>query len=163
MMKVVIIFLSISTLIVKSQTTVYAVTPEGITDKANYCTFKNGKFSVCNDCRVSFKDSITYEEYKTVVFMEDHITIQLKKPEGPQNPHMIFGYVTDEKKVLFAKVEEKEEKIYVSFEPNADDIKNAAYVYDKKVFDSSGTIIAFIEGEEKYGAAWYLLTARKLQ
>lgn len=162
MVRIMIILMALP-FFLRSQTTVFAATSEGLIDRTNYCTFKYGKFSICNNCRESFRDSIAFEEYNTVVFLDDHITLQLKKPEGPQNPHMVFGYVTDEKKVLFAKVEKKDEIIYISFESDAEDIRNAVYIYDKKVFNSNGNIIAFIEGEEKYGAAWYLLTARKLQ
>jgi hypothetical protein len=157
------IFLFIALFISKlfAQTTVFAVTSEGVADKNKYCIFKYGKFTVCDNCKEVPKDSASFEEFRTVVFFDDHITIQLERPTGPQNMHMIFGYLTEENKVLFAKVEKKESVVNISFEPSSEELKEAPYIYDKKVFDSSGNIIAIIEGEAKYGAAWYLLTSKR--
>ncbi len=152
-----LIFLLFFALKFNAQTYVYAASPEGIADKNRFCVFKYGKFAMCDNCKESFTDSSAFKDYHTVVFFEDRITILLEKPEGPHHMNMIFGKFTDEKKVLVSRWERKADSTQVFFEPTADDLNNAPYIYDKKVFDSNGNIIAFIEGEAKYGAAWYLL------
>lgn len=157
MVKKAVILLLLFALKMNAQTFVYAATPEGIADKNRFCVFKYGKFALCDNCKESFTDSSSFKEYHTVVFYEDRITILLEKPKGPHNMNMIFGRFTDEKKVLLAKSEKKGDSIHVSFEPSAEELNNAPYIYDKKVFDSNGNVIAFIEGEAKYGAAWCLL------
>jgi hypothetical protein len=142
---------------IQSQSKVYAASPQGLPDKDHYTIFKSGKFAICDNCKESFTDSASFEEYHTVVFFEDRIIVQLEKPEGSQSMNVVFGKLTDEKKVLVAKFEKKGDQVHAIYEPTTEELANAPYIYDKKVFDSNGNILAFIEGDAKYGAAWYLL------
>jgi hypothetical protein len=133
---------------INAQTKVYAVTPEGLADKNRFAVFKYGKFAICDNCKESFNDSAAFEEFHTVVFFEDRIIVQLEKPKEPLNTHVVFGKFTDEKKVLVAKIEKKGDLLRTSFDPTAEELNSAPYIYDKKIFDSNGNVIAFIEGEE---------------
>lgn len=160
MVRTIFIFTILFTLKLCAQTTVYAATPEGLPDKNRYCLFDYGKFLICDDSNGSLKHLTSFEEHQTVVFSKDHITINLAKSTSANDMHMIFGYTNEERKIFFAKVEKKEDKVYISLEPSSEEIKNAPYVYDKKVYDANGNIIAFIEGDTKFGAAWYLLMAK---
>ncbi len=144
-----------------SQTTVYAVTPGGAPDNNRYYTFYYDKIFICDNCKEPFKNETSFEKYKAVIFTGDQIMIHIGPEFNINEKNTIIGYITDEKKILFGRIEMKGDTAIEIYDPTPLEEKNAPYTHDKKVFDTNGNIIAFIEGEEKYGAAWYLLTSKK--
>ncbi len=144
---------------VNAQTTVYAATPEGLPNKSKYYFFEYANLFVCDSCKEGFKDDGSFERFKTVHFNNDQIIIHFG-PKSDKGTMMFHGYFTNEKKIFYGIYDKDGNEV---FAPKQEEIKTAPYIYDKKIYDSEGKVIAFIEGEEKYGAAWYLLTARKFE
>jgi hypothetical protein len=158
MLKRSIILLLLSAFETNAQTTVYAATPEGLPNKKKYYFFEYANFFVCDSCKEGFKDGESFEKFKAIYITKDHIMIRVGATNnGPQKT--LHGYLTNEKKIFFGTYSSDGKEI---FDPTEEQIKNAPYIYDKKIFDADGNIIAFIEGEEKYGAAWYLLNKSKI-
>jgi hypothetical protein len=144
----------------QTTTTVYAATPEGLPNKKQYIFFEYANFFICDSCKEEFTADSMFEKFKSVTFFEHTITIYLNKFKEISEAKLIFGFLTEDKKITMGKgeFEDKQWKVY---DPTAEEILNAPYIFNKKVYDHNGNIIAIIEGEEKYGAAWYLLTSKK--
>ncbi len=161
-MRIIVLIIVLLSTKLFSQTTVYAATSEGVPDKNNYYTFYYDKVFICNNCKEPFKNETSFEKYKAVIFNGKDIMIHFTKEFDVTDSNTIIGFINEEKKVLFGKITMTGNGGFTeTYDPTPEEEKSAPYLHDKKVFNSNGTIIAFIEGEEKYGAAWYLLTSKK--
>lgn len=144
-----------------AQTTVYATTAEGLPDKNNYYYFENSKIFICDHCKQPFKDTSSFNNSIVVNFSEDRFVVEYGQVENVQQAKLVIGYLSEEKKILPGKFEVKDGVGNAVYATTPEQESKAPYIYDKKVYNSNGTIIAFIKGDEKYGAAWYFLTTVK--
>jgi hypothetical protein len=162
MVKALLILFMLCTFFSKAQsvTTVYAATPEGLPNKKKYILFEYANFFVCDSCKMDFKNDTMFEKFKNVTFYEHTVTIYLNKFKDVADAKLLFGFFTDEKKITIGR-SEFEDKQWKVYDPTPEEVRDAPYIFNKKIYDHEGNIIAIIEGEEKYGAAWYLLTSKK--
>jgi hypothetical protein len=155
-MKSIIIFLAlIISLSLRSQTTVYGVRSDGTLDKSSYEYYDHasGKVLKFHKDIPSGKDTV---HNVTLRIISNKIYSYGKRGHFTENPKGLvvdkiettveIGYLTSDKKIINLK----------NGEPTDEAL--APYIKDNKIFSADNKIIAFIEGQEIYGAASYLLS-----
>ncbi|HWY13022.1 MAG TPA: hypothetical protein VN026_16925 [Bacteroidia bacterium] len=155
-MKLLILFSGlILSLSVKSQTTVYSARPDGTLNKSSYeyyihATGKILKSDTKTPPGIDTVQNVTLNIISNKVFV---YWFKVQMNENPQSSKMDkvatpteIGYLTADKKIISLK----------NGKPSDEAL--APYIKDNKIYSSDNKIIAFIEGQEIYGAASYLLS-----
>lgn len=154
MKQIILLFLLLTGIYVRSQTTVYFVKADGTKDPDNYESYEHGsgKIYSCYRCQENGKEKSLLVGTNLDV-QGSKIYIFGKKPDRTgkdttknYEPKIIkVGFLMPNKKIV-EEIDGKASK----YKP--------AYIKDNKVYSPDNKLIAIIEGEEIYGAAFYLLT-----
>lgn len=118
-----------------SQTTVYLAKADGSADPTRYYYFEHntGKIFTCFKC-------VEKEAYTEVSLKVQENTVSLCKAEVT-NPGV--GFLTRSKKIVRVN---KQYEIHT------------AYIKEGKIYNSENKIVGVIDGDDIYGAAWYLVS-----
>ncbi len=155
-MKLLTLFSSlILSLTIKSQTTVYSARPDGTLDKSNYEYYihATGKILKSDKKTPPGMDTVqnvilkiisnkVFVYWSNVHVNENQQSLTMDKTAITNE----VGYLTTDKKIISLK----------NGKPTDEAL--APYIKDNKIYSSDNKIIAFIEGQEIYGAASYLLS-----
>jgi hypothetical protein len=146
-MKLLVLFFSlIISLSFKSQTTLYFSNPDGTIDKNNYrLVIQSSGLVIMHDKMTSFKNDTAYD----FILMVDSNNVNCdfrdpisKKVKGIQGN---LGRLDADKKIIDYNAKLNNHETHPS------------YIKDSKIYSFDNKILAFIEGEEIYGAALFLL------
>jgi hypothetical protein len=133
----------------RSQTTLYFTNADGTIDKNSYrYVIHSSGLVITHDKITSFKNDTAYNFVLLVDSNKINCEfIKVKTHSGKRLDHLQgnLGYLTADKKIIEcgAKVNHHETR--------------PSYIKDSKIYSFDNKILAFIDGEEIYGAALYLL------
>ena len=138
----------------RSQTTVYFVKADGTKDTDNYESYEqgSGKIYSCYKCKENGKDKELLVGTNLDV-QGSKIYIFGRKPDRTgKDTTKVF-----EPKIIKVGFLMPNKKIVEEIDGKASKYKSA-WIKDNKIYSPDGKLIAIIDGEEIYGAAFYLLT-----
>jgi hypothetical protein len=155
MKKIILFFALITGLSLNSQTRIYSANADGTIDKTSYQVYDHstGKIMVRNKNIPPGNDTV----HNVIIRISaNKIYTYGKQSHFTQNPKAIItdkeettteiGYLTADKKIIHIK--------------NGEAVNEAVapYIKDNKIYSSDNKVIGFIEGQDIYGAASYLLS-----
>jgi hypothetical protein len=140
-----IIFCLLTAFSFKAQTTLYFATSDGHMDKNSFrYVIQTSGLVITHDKTTSFKSDTTHN----FILLVDSNMVKCdwrKKPVKAVDVQGQLGYLTPDKKII--ELSEKENNRHLK----------PSYIKGNKIYNFENQLVAFIEGDEMFGVALYLL------
>lgn len=141
---------------IKSQTKVFPIDKSGSANKDMYQYFDHstGKVFMCMHCKEKEEvNNVSAKIKGNKLFMATNATVNFNEKQTQmsvekENKLIDLGYLTKDNKIIATKDGKWDEKA------------KTAYIKDHKVYDANDKLMGEIEGEDIYGAFWYLFITK---
>jgi hypothetical protein len=147
-MKLLLLLSVIIHLSLRSQTTLYFANPDGTIDRNTYMrVIQSSGLLIIHDKTTSYKNDTAFNFVLLVDSNRINCEFKKMRTHDGKKEHRLqgnLGYVTTDKKIIefAAKLNHHETR--------------PSYIKDSKIYSFDDKVLAFIEGEEIYGAALFL-------